>query len=357
MAAAAVIPIGQLLFICIPSAAGLGLLLMASIFPILIGLGVSRLSAVSVITACTAFGIGPASAITARATTIAGQDAIVYFLDEQLPHMLPLCLVVTVCYYFVNRYYDRKSEKFDEEGNPRPRSRSLSSVEGSASDSAESPELTAPLYYAIIPLLPMILLIVFSEVFDILPVPIKLDTITAMFISLAVATIFELIRKRNIKEVMSSLKIYWDGMGNIFKSVVTLIIAADIFSKGLIAMGFIQGLIDSSQSMGLGGIGIGIVMTIMIFLASMLMGSGNASFFAFAPLIPKIATKLGVSSTSMILPMNLAASMGRTVSPVAGVLIATAEIAGVTSLQIVKRNLIPLFTALIFLIIYHFFIL
>ena len=34
-----VIPIGQLLFICIPSAAGLGLLLMASVFPILIKLG------------------------------------------------------------------------------------------------------------------------------------------------------------------------------------------------------------------------------------------------------------------------------------------------------------------------------
>ena len=33
-----VIPIGQLLFICIPSAAGLGLLLMASVFPILIKL-------------------------------------------------------------------------------------------------------------------------------------------------------------------------------------------------------------------------------------------------------------------------------------------------------------------------------
>ena len=36
LAACAVIPIGQLLFIAIPSAAGLSLLLMASIFPILV---------------------------------------------------------------------------------------------------------------------------------------------------------------------------------------------------------------------------------------------------------------------------------------------------------------------------------
>ena len=45
--------------------------------------------------------------------------------------------------------------------------------------------------------------------------------------------------------------------------------------------------------------------------------------------------------------MNLAASMGRTVSPVSGVLIATAEIAQVSSMQIVKRNLIPMLVGLI----------
>ena len=68
--ASLIIPIGQLLFVCIPSAAGLGLLLMASIFPIMVNLGVSRLSAVSVITACTAFGMGPASVITASSVKI-----------------------------------------------------------------------------------------------------------------------------------------------------------------------------------------------------------------------------------------------------------------------------------------------
>lgn len=52
--------------------------------------------------------------------------------------------------------------------------------------------------------------------------------------------------------------------------------------------------------------------------------------------------------------MQLAASMGRTVSPVSGVLIATASIAKVTSLQIVKRNLIPLSVALVILLTTHY---
>ena len=39
IAAILMLPIGQMLFVCTPSAAGLGLLLVASIFPILVNLG------------------------------------------------------------------------------------------------------------------------------------------------------------------------------------------------------------------------------------------------------------------------------------------------------------------------------
>jgi len=345
IAASMVIPIGQILFTAIPSAAGLGLLLMASLFPILVNLGVSKISAVSVITAATAFGIGPASAITASATSITGIETIVFFLDYQIPLVLPLSISMMITYYFVNRYFDKK-EKLAENQEIKKELITKKNELNSEKD--------APIIYAIIPVLPIILLIVFSKIFNLFSTPITLDTTTAMFISLFVAIIFELLRTRNIKQVMNSLQTFWNGMGNIFKTVVTLIITADIFAKGLISLGFIDGLISLTQNAGLGAVGIGIVMTIMIFLASMLMGSGNASFFAFGPLVPKIAKSLGVESSSIILPMQLSASMGRTISPVAGVIIATAEIAGVTTLQIVKRNIIPLTVALLIMLIYHY---
>ena len=110
IAAVLVIPIGQLLFICIPSAAGLGLLLMASVFPVLVNLGVSRLSAVSVITACTALGMGPASAMSNKAAEFAYGDSqmIVTYFYDQIQLVLPISLVFVVVYYFTNRYYDSK---------------------------------------------------------------------------------------------------------------------------------------------------------------------------------------------------------------------------------------------------------
>jgi DcuC family C4-dicarboxylate transporter len=336
LAASLVIPIGQMLFMTTPSATGLGLLLIASVFPVLVSLGVSKTSAVSVITACTVFDMGPASANTARASELIGKSNIQYFIENQIPLAVPLTILMAVLYFFINRYYDKKENLVHE------------------SEYLSMQKTDTPLIYAILPVLPLILLIIFSKFFTIFNPPINLDTTTAMIFSLFVALIFEMIRKRDIKEVFSSLKVFWEAMGKVFASVITLIISAEIFSYGLISLGFISSLVSFSQHLGLGAIGIGVVMTVMIFGASMLMGSGNASFFSFGPLVPGIASKMAVDSASIILPMQLSSSLGRATSPIAGVIIATAEIAGVTPYQVAKRNLIPLTIILIIMLIYHF---
>jgi DcuC family C4-dicarboxylate transporter len=212
----------------------------------------------------------------------------------------------------------------------------------------------APAIYALLPILPLVLLIVFSEFVGLFNPVIKLDTNAAMLIGLFVALIFQVFRVKNIKTVLGSLDVFWNGMGDIFKSVVVLIVAADIFSKGLIALGFIDGLVQMSQGMGLGAVGIGIVMTLMIFLASILMGSGNAAFFAFGPLVPNIAKTMGADSVAIILPMSLSASMGRTVSPIAGVLVAVSAIAKVSTVAVVKRNMIPFVIAFVVMLLLNY---
>ena len=337
LASVAVIPIGQLIFICVPSAAGFGLLLMASVFPILVNLGVSRLAAVAIITGCTSFCIGPASVITASAVQIGQLETVPYFINQQIPIAIVLNLVLMVSYFFVNKYFDKKDKLKPVEVTVKPPS-----------------AVVAPPIYALLPVLPLILLLTFSGVFTIFPIKLTIETTTAMLLSLFVGMLFEWIRTRNVKSVFASFKVFLDGMGDIFKSVVTLIIVAEIFANGLIALGFMDGLISISQGVGLGAKGIGILMTLMIFFAAILMGSGNAAFFAFGPLIPNVAKQFGVSSTSILLPMNLSASMGRSISPIAGVLIATAQVAGVPVMEVVKRNLIPIAAVLLTLLIYHF---
>jgi DcuC family C4-dicarboxylate transporter len=314
----------------------LGLLLVASIFPVLVSLGVSKTSAVSVITACTVFDMGPSSANTARASELIGKSNVQYFIENQLPLAIPLTIIMAILYFFVNRYYDKKE-------NHVPEAIDIKNI-----------KLVAPLIYSILPILPLVLLIVFSPFLRLFSPSISLNTTTAMIISLFIALVFEMIRKRDIREVFNSLKVFWEAMGKVFASVITLIISAELFSIGLISLGFINGLVSVSQDFGFTAAGIGIVMTILIFGASMLMGSGNASFFSFGPLVPGIALKMGVDSAGIILPMQLASSLGRATSPIAGVIIATAEIAGITPYKLAKRNLIPLTAVLLAMLIYHF---
>lgn len=333
------LPLTQILFIAIPSAAGLGLLLMASLYRILVRLGLSRLSAVSIITASTAFGIGPACATTASTVEILHLDAAKYFIFHQIPLVWPLTLILMVTYFFTNKYFDQKLQKEDFHLEPSPQNH---------------PENQIPNFYALLPLLPILLLIGFSSLFNVFPQSLKLDTSTAMILSLFIALFVETFRKKQLKESMASLQIFWNGMGDIFKSVITLIICAEIFAQGLIRLGFIDSLIQLTGVIGFSTTAIGILLTVMIFLASIFMGSGNAAFFSFGPLVPKIAAQIGMNATHLILPMQLAASMGRTVSPVSGIVLATAQLAKVSPLEMVKRNSIPFFMTLFFLIISHF---
>ena len=54
--------------------------------------------------------------------------------------------------------------------------------------------------------------------------------------------------------------------------------------------------------------------------------------------------------------ITYASSMGRAASPIAGVIIAISEIAGVSATDLAKRNIIPLTITLIVMIVIHFFI-
>ncbi|MBN2484967.1 MAG: C4-dicarboxylate transporter DcuC [Bacteroidales bacterium] len=329
-----VIPIGQLLFMCIPSATGLGLLLVVSIMPVLLGLGVSRLSAVSVITACTVFDLGPASANTNRASELLEKDILNYFIHDQLPLTIPLTIIMMVLYYFFNRYFDKK------EGHvPVPYQEN-------------EIELKVPVFYSILPLLPLVILLLFSSVFAVKELPVSIDTTTAMLITLFIALVFEFVRTRKLKDSISSLNVFWTGMGKIFVSVVSLVIAAEIFAKGLISLGFISSLVYIGQHIGLQASSIVLVFTGLIFATAVLTGSGSATFFSFAPLAVNIANNYGMESLKLILPMQMASGMGRASSPISGVVVASSDIAKVQALSLAKRNAFPLVSLLIIMLVF-----
>lgn len=343
IAATITIPIGQMLFITTPSAAGLGLLLVASVYPVLINLGVSKLTALSVIAAATLFDQGPGSANTAMAAELVGSTNVEYFIIHQLPLVIPTTLLVMILFYLNNRYFDIKDRKKLQETT-------------TATSELETLKCNVPLIFAILPVLPLLLLILFSPYVGLFDTPITLGTTGAMIFSLLVSLLFYFYRVRSIRKAIDTLCSFWKGMGHVFATIITLIVASEIFSKGLISLGFIDSLVSYSTHMGLSGIAIAVVFAFIIFSAAVLMGSGNAAFFSFGPLLPGVAHQLSLPVYSLVLPLQLAASMGRAVSPIAGIIVAVALVAGVSPIDLAKRNALPLVGGIIFLIVYHFFI-
>ena len=330
-----ILPFGHILSLFIPSAAGLGLIMMTTVFPILRKLGVSALTGVSVIVGSTSLCVGPASVITNSAVSIMDIPIVPYFIEEQIPLVWPTLFVLMVVYYFSIKFFERNIEVRSEE-----------------IEVGDEESISAPKFYALLPLLPLVLLIVFSKVFEPVGVSIQLNTTQAMLISTIMALVVELIR--NPKASIDSLKGFWEGMANIFKSVVTLILTASVFAKGIIALGVLDGLSSLIDLLSIHHIFIGITMSVFIYLASIVMGSANAAFFAFGPLIPNIAEKAGASALSMLLPMNIAASMGRAISPISGVVLATSEIGEVDPFEVVRRNIPPMVIGLAFLLSIHY---
>src|SRR5690606_2474615 len=125
--------------------------------------------------------------------------------------------------------------------------------------------------YAILPLLPIVMAVVFSRYLQLFDPAIELNTTTAMLVSLFIAMIFEWIRTKALAQLFNNLQAFWQGMGDVFSSVVTLIVAAEFFSKGLINLGLIDALVDGATHLNMSGYFIGVLITVIIFMAALLM--------------------------------------------------------------------------------------
>lgn len=328
--------LGMFLGLCINSASGLAMLLMVTVFPVLISLGVSRLSATAVIATTLCLDWSPSDTGTILSATTAGIDPVLYWTNYQIPIAIAVIPVVAVLHYFTQKWFDRRDGHV---------------VQASELVANEADENMPPMIYAILPALPLVLILAFSSLWI---TWIKMDIIKAMFIGVAIGMIFEYIRFRDGKKVFADIQSFFDGLGLQMANVITLIVAGETFAKGLMTIGTIDAIIASAQSSGFGAAGMILVMVGIIAIASVVMGSGNAPFFAFAALTPTVAAKMSVAPVVMLLPMHFAASAARAISPITAVIVVSSSMGGVSPFDVVKRTAIPMIGALLVIIVANF---
>lgn len=317
---------GQILNIFIPSASGLGLLLMVTLYPILVRLGVSKMSGVAVIATAACLDLGPASGNVNLAARTADIPVTEYFITYQLPVAIVTMITIATLHFFVQQWFDRRS-----------------ATTADVELQTEEAQVAPPAWYALLPIIPLALIMIFSPMAI---ATVKIDVVTAMFISIAVAMVCEGIR-HGAKPIFKDILVYFDSMGKQFARVVTLVIAGQAFAHGMKVIGLLDTVINFAINASVSPALMIILMVIIITFAAILMGSGNAPFFSFAAMVPDIADKVGINAIVMLMPMQLASGIARSMSPITGAIVAVAGVADVSPFELVKRTAIPMIGALI----------
>ncbi|MDK7253946.1 anaerobic C4-dicarboxylate transporter DcuC [Haemophilus sp. UMB1048] len=318
-----------LMSFAVSSATGLGVLLMATLFPVMVNVGISRGAAAAICASPISIILSPTSGDVVLSAEISKIPLGEFAFGTALPVSIFAILGIAVAHFFWQRYLDKKEGVQVERLN------------------ADEIKTTAPNYYAILPLLPIIGVLIFDGKWG-LP---NLHIVTVMVLCFIITATVDFLRSFNAKQTFDNLVVAYRGMADAFAGVVMLLVAAGVFAQSLSTIGFITNLIDSAQTFGGSAFFMMLVLAVITILATMATGSGNAAFYAFAELIPKLATQMGVNPAFLTIPMLQASNLGRGLSPVSGVVVAVSGMGKISPFEIVKRMSVPMLVGFICVII------
>ncbi len=178
---------------------------------------------------------------------------------------------------------------------------------------------------AIVPIVPVIILILGNTVLPTLEMGIP----HAMIIGIIVAM---LVSKKNVQNISKS---FFEGMGKSYGDIMGIIIAASVFVGGLNAIGLVDAFINSminTPSI------VNAAATFGPFLLGVVSGSGDAAAFAFNEAVTPYAAQFGIAPENMGTVAALGGALGRTMSPICGATVVCAGIAKVNPMELAKRN-------------------
>ncbi|MDK2378386.1 C4-dicarboxylate transporter DcuC [Serratia fonticola] len=327
--------IGSLLSLIIPSAASLAVILMATLYPILRVANMSSLSAAGVIATTATIVPTPLGGDNVVAAKILGFEHVVdYVTMHHAVISLPVLVIIGIAHYFWQKYMDK-----------RQGAAAFTDVdESKLTTNSQLP----PAYYALFPLIPLFLIVVFGLFFR----QIKIGLVEITLFSFALAFIVELIRKGDLREQMKNSSLFFTGMGQGFSQVVVLIVAASTLVAGLTAIGAISTVASLVKEVNNAGIGLMFIFSGLTALITLISGSGNAVFYSFIELIPSIANQAHVDPVMIALPMQLTSNLIRAISPVSAVVIIVASVVKVSPIEVVKRTSVPLLVGFVATLIF-----
>ena len=312
--------------------------MMITMFPILVACNVHPITAAATIALAQGCDWGPGDMGAGICLPVIAPEGSMseFFLTYNLPTYLIIIPVLAIVAPLVYRIIDKKEGIYG-----------VSQAEGVEIKTVK--EIGVPVYYALLPLLPIIFVLLFSKI------GLKTVIMTTQgctMVALFIAIVIELIRHpKEVKGTIQRTSSYFASMGGAFASVVVLVASANCFSKAISVIGGFNVLTDL-----LAGAGFPVFLLVVIIgalgcLTVAATSSYNTAAYTWGPSLASIAASFGVAPMAVMLPLQAVLGFGRIMCPINASHLLIAGTAKVDILKLIKRNVLPVICAYVVIMI------
>ena len=315
--------------LAIPSASGCSAAVGSILIPTLIAAGVHpAMAAATVLAGTWGSAISPGNAHNPFVADLAGTDMMTVIINDT-----PASVIASIaCVVVMTVYAVLRKEGATEE-------RRLAYLKEIGEEGEKAEEFHVRPLLAIVPLVPLFLLILGSKQVGLLP---EISVPLSMLIGVALGFLVTL------KDAQEICRKFFEGMGNAYADVIGLIVCASVFTTGMTAIGLTGALTELMEGSQAAAAAAG---TFGPFFIAVISGSGDAAAFAFNGAITPFAEQFGLSIMDLGSLAQIAGAMGRSMSPIAGAAIICAGLAKVNPIEVSKRNALPCLASAIVLML------
>ncbi len=316
----------------LPISAGPALIaLMLSIFaPVLKQKNIPLASVIPAFVLPLALCWGPADTGLLTGASLAGlSDSLnmsSWFIEMHLP--LTAIAIVSMCVLMIVTYKKGAQE---------------TAAETAAQQEASSSEEKIPAVYALLPLLPVIILFVFSPLIT----GISISVVGCIILCIMLTLLIQFAATRSGKTLLNTMNQFYTALSTNLCGIGLMIIAALMFSAAITSVGGMKFIANALASVSLPPFVLVIIVVLFSAILNMLIGSFFGSLGICIPLSASICATTGIDPVFMCYMVVFACCVGAMFSPAnPSVLIATKE-ANITVTDLIKKNAIPAWGTLI----------
>lgn len=323
--AAFTIPIGVLMGIAISGSLITITLLLGTIYPVLRSLGCSKPTCATAILLHTIIAISPVRSAYYNALGLMNMDISVamWFIRVQLPVGGIMVAVVMVLFILTSRYFDKKEGLCQEEKE----NMKVKTVR----------DIGVPVYYAVLPLLPLILVVIFSEL---VAGTVIISVVGACVLSWCIAFIVQILSTHSLSSCLKNFEAVYEGMGVVMTTSGPIVIFGTTFSGVLTAIGGMSLFIDAVSKVASGYVLLGVVGVTGLLMVS-ITGTFNGNLALVFPVVRGIVEGTGINALGAAQAAMFSLTSGAGICLVSGQNLFLAQQTDTNILIIIKRSMIP----------------